>query len=98
LEFHDVLITAKLKTSLKQKLCRKGQAPTHKIILDNISGKVSSGEFLSIIGASGAGKTTLLNYLSGKDKSRNLRKSGYVTINNVDRRKVAFSKFTAFVQ
>ena len=48
----------------------------HKMILDNISGTVKPGEFLAILGASGAGKTTLLNYLSAKDISRNLKKSG----------------------
>jgi ABC-type multidrug transport system ATPase subunit len=37
-----------------------------KIILDGVSGCVSPGQFLSIIGASGAGKTTLLNFLSGR--------------------------------
>lgn len=69
-----------------------------KVILDHISGQVKSGEFLSIIGASGAGKTTLLNHLSGKDVSRNLKKSGQILINGIDRNKVAFGKYTAYVQ
>jgi len=55
-----------------------------KVILDNISGTVKSGEFLAILGASGAGKTTLLNYLSAKDISRNLRKSGEILVNGID--------------
>ena len=34
-------------------------------ILKNISGSVSSGKMLGILGPSGAGKTTLLNVLTG---------------------------------
>jgi ABC-type multidrug transport system ATPase subunit len=48
---------------------RKKFGGMSKVILDNISGTVKSGEFLAILGASGAGKTTLLNYLSAKDIS-----------------------------
>ena len=61
------------------------------MILDNISGTVKPGEFLAILGASGAGKTTLLNYLSSKDISRNLRKSGEILVNGVDWKKIKFS-------
>lgn len=46
----------------------------------------------------GAGKTTLLNYLSGKDPSKNLSKAGHVLINNVDRDKVDYKRFVAYVQ
>jgi ABC-type multidrug transport system ATPase subunit len=40
-----------------------------KVILDNISGNVSSGEMLGILGPSGAGKTTLLNVLTHNTNS-----------------------------
>lgn len=44
-----------------------GTAPkTYRTILDNLSGHVSRGEFVGILGASGAGKTTLLNVLSAR--------------------------------
>ena len=46
----------------------------------------------------GAGKTTLLNYLSGKDPSKNLKKTGEVLINGVDRNKVDFKSFIGYVQ
>lgn len=72
--------------------------PGHKIILDNLSGTVKPGEFLAILGASGAGKTTLLNYLSAKDISRNLKKRGTILVNGIDRKKIEFSKYCAYVQ
>lgn len=56
------------------------------------------GRFLSIIGASGAGKTTLLNYLAGRDPSKNLKKTGLVEVNGVDRNKIDYSSYVAYVQ
>mmetsp|Transcript_9658 Transcript_9658/g.10821 ORF Transcript_9658/g.10821 Transcript_9658/m.10821 type:complete len:94 (+) Transcript_9658:311-592(+) len=67
-------------------------------ILDDISGTVKPGQFVSIIGASGAGKTTLLNFLSGKDPSKNLIKQGEVLANGIDRNNIDFSKYLAYVQ
>ena len=70
-----------------------------KTILDNVSGTVMPGQFLSIIGASGAGKTTLLNYLSGRLISKNLDKQGEIEINGVNRDNIkGFSAFSAYVQ
>lgn len=37
-----------------------------RIILDNLSAEIKSGQSLAIMGSSGAGKTTLLNYVSRK--------------------------------
>ena len=53
-----------------------------KKILDNIFGKIKSGEALAILGGSGAGKTTLLNYLSKKSESKNLISQGETFLNN----------------
>lgn len=64
-----------------------------------MSGSVSPGNFLSIIGASGAGKTTLLNYLSGRLISQNLDKKGKILVNGQDRDEIkGFATFSAFVQ
>lgn len=41
----------------------------NRLILDNISGQIQSGESLAIMGSSGAGKTTFLNYLSKRFSS-----------------------------
>ena len=52
-----------------------------KEIIKGVSGTVMPGQFLAIIGASGAGKTTLLNFLSGREISQNLTKTGTITVN-----------------
>jgi len=57
------------------------------------------GQFLAIIGASGAGKTTLLNFLSGREISNNLTKTGEILINGTKKETIkGFSAFSAFVQ
>jgi ABC-type multidrug transport system ATPase subunit len=82
LTFENVVIT----TIPKAKKCgNKGPPPEPKVILDDLSGSILPGQFLSIIGASGAGKTTLLNYLSGREISQNLDKKGTIKVNGVDR-------------
>ena len=37
----------------------------HLLVVDDVSLKVASGEFVSIVGPSGCGKTTLLNFVAG---------------------------------
>jgi len=49
--------------------------------------------------AIGAGKTTLLNFLSGREISQNLKKTGKILINGADRDTLAnFSSYSAYVQ
>ena len=79
--------------------CGKNKNLEPKVILDNVSGSVLPGQFLSIIGASGAGKTTLLNYLSGRLISQKLTKEGSVFVNGVDRDNIkGLSAYSAYVQ
>ena len=57
------------------------------------------GQFLAIIGASGAGKTTLLNFLSGREISQNLSKTGSIMVNGQDKDNIRnFSSMSAYVQ
>lgn len=57
------------------------------------------GQFLAIIGASGAGKTTLLNFLSGREISQNLEKTGSIKVNGQDKETISnFSANSAYVQ
>ena len=67
--------------------------------MNDVSGCVLPGQFLSIIGASGAGKTTLLNHLSGRLISKNLHITGDIKVNGVEKSKVpSYSVFSAYVQ
>ena len=88
-----------IKTAPKGGCCSKKKDFQEKIILDDVSGLVQPGQFLSIIGASGAGKTTLLNYLSGRLISKGLSKDGEVLVNGVSRDEIkGFATISAYVQ
>ena len=83
----------------KKKKCGKGEVAEPKIILDDVSGTICPGQFLAILGASGAGKTTLLNFLSGREISQNLKKTGNILVNGQNRDKMSsFSALSAYVQ
>ncbi|KAK3028855.1 hypothetical protein RJ639_038540 [Escallonia herrerae] len=70
LEFEDV----KYKVTVK----REKHSTAEKRILHGITGSVSPGEVLALMGPSGGGKTTLLNLLSGKVKNN----EGTITYND----------------
>jgi len=69
-----------------------------KQILKGVSGCVNPGQFLAIIGSTGAGKTTLLQYLSGKMFAESLEARGDIYMNGIERDKIEYTRFTAFVQ
>lgn len=49
-------------------------------LISGLSGKVSSGEFLTIMGPSGSGKSTLLQFLTGRlNLPKNFKASGKVS-------------------
>lgn len=106
LSWKDISISASIKEG---KICGEKKI-IKKLIIDNVSGTVQPGQFLAIIGASGkhffpdhktigAGKTTLLNYLSGREISKNLVKTGDIKVNGQDKDSLSnFSAFSAYVQ
>lgn len=69
-----------LKVSDVTKIYGKGQRPS----LNQVSFRVSAGEFIAIMGASGSGKTTLLNILSTIDTPT----GGSIVINGVNIKKL----------
>lgn len=52
----------------KKKTAGEAVEPAEKHILTDLSGQVTAGEMLAILGPSGAGKTTLIEILGGKNK------------------------------
>ncbi|MBA0739997.1 hypothetical protein Gogos_013221 [Gossypium gossypioides] len=75
-----------------------GQISTiqEKIILNNITGVVSPGEILAILGPSGSGKSTLLNALAGRHQQQSRAFSGTILANNKKSTK-QIAKRTGFV-
>lgn len=95
----DIVIKA---MPAQSKCCKSSGAnmlTKEKIIIDHVHGTVQPGQFLAIIGASGAGKTTLLNFLSGREISQNLTRTGQIFINHKDKDTLGnFSSYSAYVQ
>jgi ABC-type multidrug transport system ATPase subunit/ABC-type multidrug transport system permease subunit len=93
LSWKDIRIIAKPKA---KGFCKK-QITEEKVLLNNVNGRVKSGEALAIIGASGAGKTTLLNFLSRKIQATSLKITGEVTLNSMPIEDEKFMAIASYV-
>lgn len=91
-QWNNISITANLSEG---KLCNK--KTVEKKILQNVSGSLTTGSSLAILGASGAGKTTLLNFLSRKIQNSKLVNTGTVTLNGEEVNEEDFRAIVSYV-
>jgi len=76
----------------------EGRPPTHKNVLDSVSGHLAPESFTAIMGASGSGKTTLLNFLSNRRfYLKKVKCSGEVYLNGRSRSELNFNTYVAYV-
>ncbi|KCZ77018.1 hypothetical protein H311_01977, partial [Anncaliia algerae PRA109] len=69
---------------------------SYKQILHNLSGEVSSGNMMALMGSSGSGKTSFLKILSGRIPKKYLT-SGEIKFNK-ERRNLSFVNITSFLE
>ncbi|XP_059609154.1 protein brown [Phlebotomus argentipes] len=74
---------------------RRKKSPDVRHILDNVSGQVSTGNLVAIVGASGAGKTTLLAAISRRIRGNKL--AGRFTINGREIEREEMTSISGFV-
>jgi len=56
-----------------------GDSKTRKLVLDNVSFTISSGEFVALVGSSGSGKSTMMRLVAGLDRPS----AGTITVDGV---------------
>ncbi|CAG2162948.1 unnamed protein product, partial [Oppiella nova] len=67
ISWHNIRVSSRPSNMFKR-FRKSSTEPTE--ILKNVSGEVSAGQLLAIMGSSGAGKTTLLNVLTARNLSK----------------------------
>ena len=90
----SIAVKDKSKSSFGKPVYKK------KEILQNVSGRVLSGQLLAIMGPTGCGKTSLLNILAARvpsGGSKNASLSGSVKVNSIKRDENKFRSVSAYV-
>lgn len=98
LEWKNLNFSIVVKDAAKSKFGR----PAYKKqqILHDVSGKISSGQLLAIMGPTGCGKTSLLNILAARvprGGAKNASLSGSIKLNGVKRDEEKFRSISAYV-
>ncbi|EAR86586.2 lipid transporter family ABC domain protein (macronuclear) [Tetrahymena thermophila SB210] len=96
IDIHNVDITFK---NLNYNLLINKKEQQNKLILNNVSGLMKSGEITAILGPSGGGKTSLLNILAAKIKTQAGRCSiqGDIRANGFSYDNQDFNSFSSYV-
>ena len=74
----------------------RGDGPAERLLLQDVTGVVPSGEMCALMGSSGAGKTTMLDVASRRRNQGRL--SGDVLFDGSEVSMLALKKMTAYVQ
>ncbi|XP_055706777.1 protein brown-like isoform X2 [Phlebotomus papatasi] len=93
LRWEDVNYSIRRKNSSWWRRCKRTPEIHH--ILQNVSGEVSTGDLVAIVGASGAGKTTLLAAISRRIRGNKL--AGKFTINSREVDREEMTSISGFV-
>ncbi|XP_055706772.1 protein brown-like [Phlebotomus papatasi] len=93
LRWADVNYSIRRKNSYWWWKCKRTPETHH--ILQNVSGEVSTGDLVAIVGASGAGKTTLLAAISRRIRGNKL--AGKFTINSREVDREEMTSISGFV-
>eukprot|EP00954_Amorphochlora_amoebiformis_P011251 880307-Amorphochlora_amoeboformis.AAC.1 len=96
LEFDDLKVSVSVPKWMPE-FATPGVPGQTKHILKGISGRVSSGQVLAIIGASGSGKTTLLDTLANTPIMAGGERTGHVMVNGIEMTDNFFKAHCAYV-
>lgn len=98
LEWKKINFSLRVKDTAKSSACKT--VYKKKAILQDVSGRVISGQLLAIMGPTGCGKTSLLNVLAARvprGGSSNACLSGKIKVNSVKRDENKFRSVSAYV-